>query len=77
MNKVRAELRRTSVADPRFGPTPERLFETTYALGHSDEELERLSRQAEVFEPFTRHLFQQAGITTACGFLMWGAAAET
>lgn len=35
-----------------------------YALGHSDEELERLSRQAQVFEPFTRQLFQQAGITT-------------
>jgi cyclopropane fatty-acyl-phospholipid synthase-like methyltransferase len=37
---------------------------TTYALGHSDQELERLSRQAQVFEPFTRQLFQQAGLTT-------------
>ena len=37
--------------------------QTTYPLGHSDEELERLSRQAQVFEPFTRQLFQQAGIT--------------
>jgi SAM-dependent methyltransferase len=37
---------------------------TTYALGHSEQELERLSRQAESFEPFTRQLFQQAGITT-------------
>ena len=36
----------------------------TYALGHSEEELERLSRQAQSFEPFTRQLFQQAGITT-------------
>src|SRR6516225_3810787 len=35
---------------------------TTYALGHSEKELERLSRQARVFEPFTRQLFQQAGI---------------
>ena len=34
-----------------------------YALGHSDEELARLSRQAQVFEPFTRQLFQQAGIS--------------
>ena len=34
----------------------------TYALGHSDQELERLSRQAQAFEPFTRQLFQQAGI---------------
>ena len=37
--------------------------QTSYALGHSAEELERLSRQAEAFEPFTRQLFQQAGIT--------------
>jgi SAM-dependent methyltransferase len=35
----------------------------SYALGHSEEELERLSRQAQAFEPFTRQLFQQAGIT--------------
>jgi len=38
--------------------------QTTYALGHSEEELERLSRQAQAFEPFTRQLFQQAGFTT-------------
>src|SRR6516225_12237738 len=37
--------------------------QTTSALGHSKEELERLSRQAQSFEPFTRQLFQQAGIT--------------
>lgn len=36
----------------------------TYALGHSEQELERLSRQAQVFEPFTRQLLQQAGIST-------------
>jgi SAM-dependent methyltransferase len=35
---------------------------TTYALGHSEEELDRLSRHARVLEPFTRQLFQQAGI---------------
>jgi len=35
-----------------------------YALGHSGKELERLSRQAQAFEPFTRQLFQQAGIST-------------
>jgi SAM-dependent methyltransferase len=34
----------------------------TYALGHSQKELERLSRQAEVFAPFTRHLLREAGI---------------
>jgi len=38
--------------------------QNTYALGHSGRELERLSRQAQAFEPFTRQLFHQAGITT-------------
>jgi SAM-dependent methyltransferase len=37
--------------------------QSTYALGHSEQELERLSRQAQVFEPFTRQLLQQAGIS--------------
>lgn len=36
--------------------------QSRYALGHSEQELERLSRQAQAFEPFTRHLLQQAGI---------------
>jgi ubiquinone/menaquinone biosynthesis C-methylase UbiE len=36
----------------------------TYALGHSERELERLSRQARAFEPFTRQLLQHAGINT-------------
>ncbi len=35
---------------------------STYALGHSQQELHRLSRQAQAFEPFTRQLFLQAGI---------------
>jgi len=34
-----------------------------YALGHSEQELQRLSRQGEVFEPFTRQLFKEAGIS--------------
>src|SRR5215472_8935858 len=38
--------------------------QTSYALAHSEEELDRLSRQARAFEPFTRQLFQEAGITT-------------
>jgi SAM-dependent methyltransferase len=38
--------------------------QTMYALGHSDEELERLSRQAKAFEPFTRQLLQEAGISS-------------
>ena len=37
--------------------------QSTYALGHSEQELERLSRQAQVFEPFTRQLLQHAGIS--------------
>src|SRR6516165_5379966 len=36
---------------------------TTYALGHSEKELEQQSRRAEMLEPFTRQLFQQAGIS--------------
>jgi ubiquinone/menaquinone biosynthesis C-methylase UbiE len=36
--------------------------QSRYALGHSGQELDRLSRQAEIFAPFTRQLFQQAGI---------------
>jgi SAM-dependent methyltransferase len=38
--------------------------QSTYALGHSEQELQRLSRQAQAFEPFTRQLLQQAGINT-------------
>jgi 2-polyprenyl-3-methyl-5-hydroxy-6-metoxy-1,4-benzoquinol methylase len=34
----------------------------TYALGYSEEELERLSRQARAFEPFTRQVLLQAGV---------------
>jgi len=33
-----------------------------YALGHSSRELDRLSVQAALLEPFTRHLFHEAGI---------------
>ena len=33
-----------------------------YALGHSDRELDRLSMQAQIFEPFTRQLFHEAGL---------------
>jgi ubiquinone/menaquinone biosynthesis C-methylase UbiE len=33
-----------------------------YALGHSDRELDRLSMQAQMFEPFTRQLFREAGL---------------
>jgi 2-polyprenyl-3-methyl-5-hydroxy-6-metoxy-1,4-benzoquinol methylase len=33
-----------------------------YALGHSEQELQRLSRQGQAIGPFTRQLFEQAGI---------------
>jgi SAM-dependent methyltransferase len=35
---------------------------SSYALGHSDLELDRLSRQAQALAPFTRQLFAEAGI---------------
>jgi len=34
-----------------------------YALGHSDQELQRLSRQGQALAPFTRQLFEEAGIS--------------
>src|SRR5215468_10279635 len=33
-----------------------------YALGHSEQELQRLSRQGQAFGPFTRQVFEEAGI---------------
>jgi len=46
-----------------------------YALGHSEHELERLSRQAEVFLPFTRQLLEQAGIGPGMRVLDVGSGA--
>src|SRR5215510_10600281 len=34
-----------------------------YALGHSEQELQRLSRQGQALGPFTRKLFEEAGIS--------------
>jgi SAM-dependent methyltransferase len=34
-----------------------------YALGHSEQELQRLSHQGQVFGPFTRQLFEEAGVS--------------
>jgi len=36
--------------------------EPFYALGHSEQELQRLSRQGQFLRPFTRQLFEEAGI---------------
>jgi SAM-dependent methyltransferase len=38
------------------------LGQSNYALGHSERELARLSRQGQAFLPFTRKLFEQAGV---------------
>ena len=48
---------------------------STYALGHSQQELHRLSRQALAFEPFTRQLFLQAGIVPGMRVLDVGCGA--
>ena len=47
----------------------------SYALGHSEQELERLSHQAQVFAPFTQQLFQQAGIGPGMRILDVGSGA--
>jgi SAM-dependent methyltransferase len=49
--------------------------QTTYALGHSQQELQRLVRQAEVFAPFTRQLFTEAGIGPGMRVLDVGSGA--
>src|SRR5262249_62416923 len=47
----------------------------TYALGHSEHELERLSRQGKAFEAFTRQLLVQAGISSGMRVLDVGSGA--
>jgi SAM-dependent methyltransferase len=47
----------------------------SYALGHSEQELERLGHQAQVFAPFTRHLFEQAGVGPGMRILDVGCGA--
>ena len=36
--------------------------QSAYALGHSEKELDRLSLQARLFDPFTRQVLEEAGI---------------
>ncbi len=50
-------------------PTP------AYVLGHSDRELERLSAQARLVDPFTRQFFQEAGIVPGMRVLDAGSGA--
>ena len=49
--------------------------QSSYALGHSEQELERLAHQAQVFAPFTRQLFEQAGIGPGMRILDVGSGA--
>ena len=46
-----------------------------YALGHSDEELERLRVQSRYVEPITRQFFQEAGISAGMRVLDVGSGA--
>ncbi len=47
----------------------------TYALGHSDRELDRLSAQARLVDPITRQFFGEAGITNGMRVLDVGTGA--
>jgi len=49
----------------------------SYALGHSEQELARLCRQGQAFLPFTRQLFEQAGIGANMHVLDVGSGAGT
>ena len=47
----------------------------TYVLGHSNEELTRLSRQANFIDPPTRRFFEEAGIVPGMRVLDVGSGA--
>lgn len=47
----------------------------TYVLGHSDQELARLSRQADFIDPPTRQFFREAGISSGMRVLDVGSGA--
>jgi len=46
-----------------------------YALGHSTQELDRLTMQARLMEPFTRRVFEQAGLGAGMSVLDVGSGA--
>jgi predicted O-methyltransferase YrrM len=48
---------------------------TTYALGNTQPEHERLARQAEIFDPLTERLFREAGIGPGQRVLELGSGA--
>src|SRR5438034_557188 len=45
----------------------------TYSLGHSCREIDRLGLQARIFEPFTRRMFQAAGLSAGMRVLDMGS----
>ena len=47
----------------------------SYALGHSEREIRRLSTQARAFEPFTRRMLQDAGLAPGMRVLDVGCGA--
>jgi SAM-dependent methyltransferase len=49
--------------------------QTNYELGHSEPEMERLTRQAQAFERFTRQFFQEAGLGPGMRVLDIGSGA--
>jgi SAM-dependent methyltransferase len=46
-----------------------------YALGHSDREIGRLTAQARMFEPFTRRMLEEAGVSPGMRVLDVGSGA--
>src|SRR5215467_12559138 len=46
-----------------------------YALGHSEQELERLAIQARLYEPFTAQVFREAGLADGMRVLDVGCGA--
>lgn len=59
------------MSSPGHGPAPPR----PYVLGHSDREIERLSAQARLIDPITRHFFRDAGIVPGMRVLDVGSGA--
>jgi cyclopropane fatty-acyl-phospholipid synthase-like methyltransferase len=49
--------------------------EKSYMLGHSDQELARLSEQARIIGPITRRFFLEAGLTPGMRVLDIGSGA--
>jgi ubiquinone/menaquinone biosynthesis C-methylase UbiE len=47
----------------------------TYALGRSEAETQRLIRQGQLYDPFTRHFLAEAGITAGMKVLDLGSGA--